>query len=31
MCSCGKPCLVPDWQDGKYGMRCTNCGTFTEA
>jgi len=29
MC-CSKPCLSPDWQDGKYGLRCINCGHFRE-
>lgn len=29
MC-CDKPCLVPTWESGKYGLKCTNCQTFTE-
>jgi len=24
MC-CDKPCLIPDWRDGVYGMYCMNC------
>lgn len=24
MC-CSKPCLTPDWRDGKYGYYCLNC------
>jgi hypothetical protein len=29
MC-CGKPCLVPTWENGKYGLKCTNCHNFKE-
>jgi len=27
---CDKPCLVRDWDAGRYGSKCTNCGTFRE-
>jgi len=26
---CSKPCLSPDWQNGKYGYYCLNCKQFT--
>lgn len=29
MC-CDKPCLVPTWEGGQYGLKCTNCQTFTK-
>jgi len=29
MC-CDKPCLVQAWRNGKYGLECINCATFTE-
>lgn len=29
MC-CDKPCLVPTWENGKYGQKCINCGDFKE-
>lgn len=29
MC-CSKPCVVPDWRDGKYGMYCLNCKQWRE-
>lgn len=30
MC-CDKPCLVPGWRNGKYGLECINCASFREA
>lgn len=29
MC-CDKPCLVPTWENGKYGLKCISCGDFKE-
>lgn len=29
MC-CDKPCQIPDWENGKYGLRCINCRDFKE-
>lgn len=29
MC-CTKPCLTPEWRDGKYGMYCLNCKQWRE-
>jgi hypothetical protein len=26
---CSRPSLVRDWQNGKYGVRCTECKRFT--
>lgn len=28
---CSKPCITGAWERGKYGYKCTNCGTFTES
>lgn len=30
MC-CGKPCLIPTWENGKYGLKCSNCQQFRES
>lgn len=29
MC-CDKPCLIPTWENGKYGLKCINCQDFKE-
>ena len=26
MCGCGEPCIINDWRNGKFGLRCINCG-----
>lgn len=25
---CDKPCPINAWESGKFGLKCTNCGTF---
>lgn len=29
MC-CDEPCFISAWENGKYGLKCLNCGTFKE-
>lgn len=29
MC-CDKPCLVPTWLNGVYGLLCINCQSFRQ-